>query len=309
MFAYFMTNGVVSNGYQETPCVYYNTDHTFARFKVGYAVYDKQAENNRRWVNVTCIAYGKTVDRIVSMDIHGGSRVNLRGRIDENCYEDKDGNKRRNLVFVVDEIEFASSMPSGEKNQHNGGDAHGNAPQGGYGQGNAPQGGYGQGNAPQGGYGQGNAPQGGYGQGNAPQGGYGQGNAPQGGYGQGNAPQGGYAPGNAPQGGYAPANAPQGGYAPGNAPQGGYAPANAPQGGYAPANAPQGGYGQGNAPQGGYSQAATPPQGYPEAVQYQPRKATPASGQGTPPANGQPHRWGHSQSGTIKADADRFMSK
>ena len=52
MLAVLITGAVVSKGYQEEPAVKFSDNGKAVWFRVGKKVYDSQAEDNRRWVNL-----------------------------------------------------------------------------------------------------------------------------------------------------------------------------------------------------------------------------------------------------------------
>jgi len=108
-----ITGAVISRGYSTKPAIRFSEDSSCARFKIGQRVFDKRAENNTRWLNLSVKAFGAQADRISKMGLKEGSCVNLVGRLDEDAWEDKDsGAAKRQFVVILDEIEYASA---GEK--------------------------------------------------------------------------------------------------------------------------------------------------------------------------------------------------
>jgi len=102
-----ITGAVISKGYGTQPAIRYTENGSCARFKIGQRVYDKRAENNTRWLNLSVKAFGTLADRISKMGLKDGSFVNLAGRLDEDVWEDK-GETKRQFVVILDEIEYAS---------------------------------------------------------------------------------------------------------------------------------------------------------------------------------------------------------
>jgi len=112
-----ITGAVISRGYGGQPAIRFSEKGDCARFKIGYKVFDKRAENNTRWINLSVKAFGPLIERINTMRLKDGSCVNLVGRLDEDIWED-DGVKKRQFVIILDEIEYASvgeRKPSAEE--------------------------------------------------------------------------------------------------------------------------------------------------------------------------------------------------
>ena len=108
-----ITGAVISKGFGRNPAIWFSEGNKSARFKVGYKVYDKKAENNTRWINFTIKVFGALVERISKMGLKEGSYVNLSGRPDEDVWDDK-GTTKRQSIIVLEEIEYC---PSGGKKQ------------------------------------------------------------------------------------------------------------------------------------------------------------------------------------------------
>ena len=53
MFKVFATDVIVSKGYANQSAVRFSEDGKIVRFRIGKKVYDKNAENNTRWFNVS----------------------------------------------------------------------------------------------------------------------------------------------------------------------------------------------------------------------------------------------------------------
>jgi len=71
---------------------------------------------------VDCVMFGKRAESL-SKIIHKGSRVYVDGRLSQNRWEDKQGNKRSKIEIVANDVELP---PRGQSQPQ--------APQGGYGQ-------------------------------------------------------------------------------------------------------------------------------------------------------------------------------
>ncbi|MCL2299141.1 MAG: single-stranded DNA-binding protein [Firmicutes bacterium] len=110
-----ITGAVISKGYGSNPAIWFSEGKKCARFKVGCKVYDKQAENNTRWINFTIKAFGPMAERIDKMGLKAGSYVNLIGRPDEDVWDDKDsGTTKRQPIIILEEIEYC---PTGGKKE------------------------------------------------------------------------------------------------------------------------------------------------------------------------------------------------
>lgn len=70
-------------------------------------MYDPQAEDNRRWINLDIKGFTYMVERIQKMQPKDGVYVNIRGRLDEDVWEDKEGITRKKLVVIAEDIEYA----------------------------------------------------------------------------------------------------------------------------------------------------------------------------------------------------------
>ena len=63
------------------------------RFRIGKKVYDPKEDDNHRWINLPVKAFGSLCDRVKKMKLQAGSYVNLLGRLDEDEWTDKAGEK------------------------------------------------------------------------------------------------------------------------------------------------------------------------------------------------------------------------
>ena len=108
-----ITGAVISKGYGSNPAFWFSEGNKSARFKVGCKIFDKQAENNTRWINFHIKAFGPMVERISKMGLKEGSYINLSGRPDEDAWDNK-GTAMRLPIIVLEDIEYC---PAGEKKQ------------------------------------------------------------------------------------------------------------------------------------------------------------------------------------------------
>lgn len=110
MLKVFATQVVVSRGYDGAAAIRFSEKGDAVRFRIGKKVYDPNAENNARWVNLAVKGFGPVCERIRKMQLKDGSFVNLIGRLDEDVWEDQQTcEKRSAMVIILDDIEYASS--------------------------------------------------------------------------------------------------------------------------------------------------------------------------------------------------------
>lgn len=107
MLAVLITGAVISKGYQDEPAIKVSDSGKAVWFRVGKKVYDPQEKDNRRWVNVSIKGFNYMVERIQKMQLKEGVYVNIRGRLDSDEWTDKEGNTRKNLVVIAEDIEYA----------------------------------------------------------------------------------------------------------------------------------------------------------------------------------------------------------
>lgn len=121
LLSVFGTNVVVSKGYEGKPALRFGGENnSTVRFRVGCKVYDSNAENNTRWINLSIKAFGKVCEQIKKMDLKEGSWINFIGRLDEDKWEDKEGGGTKSqMVIILDKVEFAGggSGKSKDKDQ------------------------------------------------------------------------------------------------------------------------------------------------------------------------------------------------
>jgi len=110
MFKAFVTGAIISKGYGDAPAVRFTEKCDCVRFRIGKLVYDKNAENNKRWLNINVKAFGGVCERIQKMQLAEGSYVNICARYDEEHWVDKDTNEQKSApVLIVSEIEYCFS--------------------------------------------------------------------------------------------------------------------------------------------------------------------------------------------------------
>lgn len=96
MLKVFATNLIVSKGYENNPALkYFGENDSCVQFRVGEKVYDKDAENNTRWVNHTVKAFGAACERIKKMQLKEGSFINITGgTLTDEMWSDGEGDKK-----------------------------------------------------------------------------------------------------------------------------------------------------------------------------------------------------------------------
>ena len=118
------TDVTISKGYKDVPALRFNENKTAVRFKIGQRIYDKNAKDNHRYINIAVKAFSPLSERIEKMLLKEGSRINLFGRLDEETWEDKEkGQQVSQFVIIADEIEYASN--SSDSNKSNGNNSNG----------------------------------------------------------------------------------------------------------------------------------------------------------------------------------------
>ena len=121
----FLTNAVISKGYDKTPALVFSESGESVRFRIGYKVYDSREENNTRWINIKVRALKTLTERIKKMKLKEGSYINICGALDEDVWEDSQTQElRREKVIVLSDIEYASggNSASGKTEKENGED-------------------------------------------------------------------------------------------------------------------------------------------------------------------------------------------
>lgn len=113
MLKVFATQVVVSRGYDGAAAIKFSEKGDAVRFRIGKKVYDPNAENNARWVNLAVKGFGPICERIKKMQLKDGSFVNLIGRLDEDVWEDQQTHEKKSaMVIILDDIEYAPAEVS-----------------------------------------------------------------------------------------------------------------------------------------------------------------------------------------------------
>lgn len=125
MLKVFATDVIVSKGYENQGAVRFSDDNQSVRFRIGKKVYDKNAENNQRWVNFAVKGFGPIVERVKKMQLKEGSFIHISGKLDEESWvvDQTTGATKSQTVIILEDIDYASGGGSGKKegqNQQNG---------------------------------------------------------------------------------------------------------------------------------------------------------------------------------------------
>lgn len=115
MIKTIITGAVISQGYDNAPALKFSEKGDAVRFRIGKKVYDPKEETGHRWINLPVKAFGSLCGRVKKMKLQAGSYVNLLGRLDEDEWTDKSGEKHSHMVIVLDEIEYSSG--AGQKQE------------------------------------------------------------------------------------------------------------------------------------------------------------------------------------------------
>ena len=119
MLKVFATQVVVSRGYDGAAAIKFSEKGDAVRFRIGKKVYDPNAENNARWINLAVKGFGPICERIKKMQLKDGSFVNLIGRLDEDVWEDQQTHEKKSaMVIILDDIEYASGGGKSKDNQN-----------------------------------------------------------------------------------------------------------------------------------------------------------------------------------------------
>lgn len=113
-----ITEARIANGSNNRPAIEFKQSDNclFCSFSVGSSVYDKNAENNRRWVNIAVKAFNGMAKRIQQMNLQSGQYISVTGRFDLEPWTDSNGQQHKQPTLTVDEIEYWGRRP-----QENGG--------------------------------------------------------------------------------------------------------------------------------------------------------------------------------------------
>ena len=124
MIKMIATNAVISKGHNGADALrfFQNGDNKSVMFRIGVSVYDKNAENKRRYVNIGVKAFSGTCTRIENMKLDEGMYVNIIGRYDEEFWEDKTTHEKKSApVIIIDEIEYCNNGNGRQNGDANGG--------------------------------------------------------------------------------------------------------------------------------------------------------------------------------------------
>ena len=117
MIKIFVTDAVISKGYNGAPAFRESENGDSIRFRVGKRVYDKREADNYRWINLSVKAFGPACERIKKMQLKEGSYVNIIARYDEDNWTDQQTKEQKSApVLIVDEIEYCYSGGTGKQN-------------------------------------------------------------------------------------------------------------------------------------------------------------------------------------------------
>ena len=109
----WITNAVISKGFDGAPALNFSENGEVVKFRIGYKVYDSREENKTRWINITVRAFGSLVERIKKMKLKEGSYINILGSLDEDVWEDAQTHEsKRDKVIILSDIEYASGGAS-----------------------------------------------------------------------------------------------------------------------------------------------------------------------------------------------------
>lgn len=125
MLKVFATDVIVSKGYANQSAVRFSDDGKIVRFRIGKKVYDKNAENNQRWVNFAVKGFGPIVERVKKMQLKEGSFIHISGKLDEESWvvDQTTGATKSQTVIILEDIDYASGGGGTKKegqNQQNG---------------------------------------------------------------------------------------------------------------------------------------------------------------------------------------------
>jgi len=103
-----VTDAFVSKGFEGKPAIYVSEKGDFLSFKIGKRIYDKRAENNTRWLNLTVKVYNNVCERVKAMNLKEGSCIHISGRFDMDSWTDNDsGRKVSAPVLIADDVEYS----------------------------------------------------------------------------------------------------------------------------------------------------------------------------------------------------------
>lgn len=85
MLKVFATQVVVSRGYDGAAAIKFSEKGDAVRFRIGKKVYDPNAENNARWVNLAVKGFGPICERIKKMQLNVCLELQRAGLEDAVC--------------------------------------------------------------------------------------------------------------------------------------------------------------------------------------------------------------------------------
>lgn len=119
MLKVFGTQVVISRGFDGAAAIKFSEKGDAVRFRIGKKVYDPNAEDNARWINMAVKGFGPICERIKKMQLKEGSFVNFVGRLDEDVWEDQQTHEKKSaMVIILDDIEYASGGGKSKDNQN-----------------------------------------------------------------------------------------------------------------------------------------------------------------------------------------------
>ena len=114
-----ITKAFVSGGYDDKPVLYTSEDGNYCSFRIGEAVYDKEADDNTRWLNYEIKVSGADLcARVKKMNLKKGTVVSISGRFDIGTYE-KDGVTRMKCIVWLKDIDFNGLKKKEDSNGEN----------------------------------------------------------------------------------------------------------------------------------------------------------------------------------------------
>lgn len=120
MLKVFGTQVVISRGYDGAAAIKFSEKGDAVRFRIGKKVYDPNADDNTRWINLSVKGFGPICERIKKMQLKEGSFVNFVGRLDEDVWEDQQTHEKKSaMVIILDDIEYASGGKSKDSQNTN----------------------------------------------------------------------------------------------------------------------------------------------------------------------------------------------
>lgn len=106
-----LTNAFISKGYKDAKAInFYGDNDEVVRFRIGKSVYDKNAENNTRWLNFNVKGFKDVAEKAKKLKLKEGYCINIVGSLDEDSWKDTEtGETKKTTVIILSEIEYANS--------------------------------------------------------------------------------------------------------------------------------------------------------------------------------------------------------